>query len=184
MTSAAHVHLKKLHIGTGKCYLPGYINADIFSSVRADVYADMAALPFDRRSFTEIYCSHTLEHAHRSMVAATLTHWRDLLVDGGLLRLAVPDFGAAVEWYNRTGDLRAISGLLWGGQNHPKNNHFIGFDKKTLTEELERVGFRDVREWDWRATDHCDYDDYSQAYLPSMQKDTGLLVSLNLECNR
>lgn len=175
---------KKLHIGTGRNYIPGFTNLDIFSSVRADVYADMAALPFDRGSFSMILAVHVLEHAHRHMVLSTLTHWRDLLCEGGILRLAVPDFRACVDWYRRTDDLNAITGLLWGGQNHPKNNHFIGFDDSTLTDALTRCGFSVIRPWDWRTTEHAQYDDYSQAFLPHMDKENGTLVSLNLEAIR
>lgn len=175
---------KRLHIGCGKAYLPGFINVDIFSSVRADVYADMTALPFDRGTFDELYASHVLEHCHRHLVLATLSHWRDLLKPDGIVRIAVPDFEACVKWYNNGGSLDDITGLLWGGQNHPKNNHFIGFDIGTLTTSLHKAGFKDVKKWNWRETDHAEHDDYSQAYLPSMQKQTGLLMSLNLQARK
>lgn len=172
---------KKLHIGTGKNYLPGFTNVDIFSSVRADVYADMTALPFDRGSFDLLYASHVLEHCNRLMVLATLSHWRDLLRDDGVLRIAVPDFAKCVEWYMKGGGLPSITGLLWGGQNHPKNNHFIGFDEETLSSDLHKIGFNNVRRWDWRRTEHSEFDDYSQSFLPHLDKERGLLMSLNLE---
>ena len=41
-----------------------------------------------------------------------------------------------------------------------------------------------MREWDWRKTDHSNIDDYSQAYLPHMNKENGLLVSLNIEAKK
>lgn len=174
---------RRLHIGTGKNYLPGWVNVDIFSSVRADVYADMCSLPFDRESFDLVYACHVLEHSHRHMVLATLTHWRDLLKPGGMLRLAVPDFQACVDWYCRTSDLNSITGLLYGGQNHPKNNHFIAFDLATLTHDLVKIGFAVVNRWDWRLTDHAQFDDFSQCYLPHMRKEApgAWLMSLNLE---
>lgn len=179
--------LRKLSIGCGKAFFPreqGWTNLDLFESVQADVYADMTALPFDRNMFDLVYASHVLEHAHRRCILATLSHWRDILKPGGILRLAVPDFEACVDWYNRTKDLPSLIGLLYGGQNHPKNSHTIAFDRKTLTEALYKVGFEKVRKWEWRTTEHAEFDDYSQAYLPSMDKDRGLLVSLNLEANR
>ncbi len=171
----------KLHIGTGKNYLPGFVNVDIFSSVRADVYADMTALPFDRGSIDLIYACHVLEHAHRHMIAATLTHWRDLLKTGGTLRLAVPDFAACVKWYRATANLDQITGLLYGGQNHPKNNHFITFDEHTLANALRQVGFEKICRWDWCSTEHAQFDDFSQCFLPHMDKESGTLMSLNLE---
>lgn len=171
----------RVHVGVGKNYLPGWINIDLFSTIKADIYADMAALPLERGSIDCLYVSHALEHCQRHTVRATLSHWRDLLKPNGLLRLAVPDFGAIVKWYNQTGRLSDIMGLLYGGQNHPRNHHFIAFDCETLTEQLQEVGFSQIRYWDWRTTEHAAYDDYSQAYLPHLNKDTGLLVSLNLE---
>lgn len=175
--------LKKLQIGCGKVYLPrenGWTNLDIFSSVNADVYADMAALPFDPGTFDLIYASHVLEHSHRSTVLAILSHWRHLLKPGGILRLAVPNFAAIVDRYQQTGDLPELMGLLFGGQNHPKNVHTVAFDDETLTIALQKVGFKSVRRWDWKDTEHQDFDDYSQAYLPHMNK-TGRLMSLNVE---
>lgn len=171
----------KLHIGTGRNYLPGWTNLDIFSSVRADIYADMCALPFERGSCATIYACHVLEHAHRHMILATLTHWRDLLKEGGTLRIAVPNFAACVEWYQRTSNLDDITGLLYGGQNHPKNNHFITFDSHTLTRDLQKVGFSVVRPWVWSSTEHAQFDDFASAYLPHMDKENGLLMSLNIE---
>lgn len=171
----------RLHIGTGKNYMPGWVNVDVFSSVRADVYADMCALPFDRGTFDILYASHVLEHSQRHMILATLSHWRDLLKEGGVLRLAVPDFTACVKRYSETNNLREITGLLFGGQNHPKNNHFITFDAKTLEEDLRAVGFQVIRFWDWRKTEHSQFDDFSQAFLPHLDKENGTLVSLNME---
>ena len=104
-----------------------------------------------------------------------------MLKPNGILRLAVPDFAAIVKWYNETVDLDSVIGLLYAGQNHPRNNHFIIFDQNTLTRDLMKVGFKEVRRWNWKTTEHSEYDDYSQAYLPGFQKETGLLVSLNLE---
>lgn len=174
---------KKLNIGVGKCYLPreqGWTNVDIFSSVNADVYADMAALPFEPHSFDLLYASHVLEHSHRATVLAILSHWRHLLKPGGILRLAVPDFRAIVERYNETQKLPELLGLLYGGQNHPKNVHTVAFDFHTLSLALLNAGFKEVRTWDWKETEHKNFDDFSQAFLPHLDK-TGKLMSLNVE---
>jgi predicted SAM-dependent methyltransferase len=174
----------KVNLGCGKCYIPGWLNIDLFSTVKADIYADLSALPIERGTVSLLFCSHLLEHCQRSTIIATLSHWRDLLKDGGVLRLAVPNFKAVCEYYQKTGDLKSVLGLLYGGQNHPKNNHFITFDEASLTEALKMAGFKDIRPWDWRTTEHAAFDDFSQAYLPFMQKETGLHVSLNLEATK
>ena len=171
----------KLHIGTGNTYLPDWINVDVFSFVKADIYSNAMSLPYDRETFDIIYSSHVLEHFNRHTTLAVLGHWRDLLKVGGILRLSVPNFDAICEFYMKTGSLEAVIGLLYGGQKHLLDNHYIVFNKETLSICLQAVGFKIIREWDWRETEHKFYDDYSQAYLPHMDKDRGTHMSLNLE---
>jgi predicted SAM-dependent methyltransferase len=120
------------------------------------------------------------------MVLAALTHWRHLLKFGGVLRLAVPDFASIFERYKETDDLEEILGLLYGGQESYLNNHCIVFNSRTLRKYLETVGFRSnvIRTWDWRETEHAEYDDYSQAYLPHMDKQSGRLMSLNMQATK
>lgn len=172
---------RKLHIGAGRVYLPGFINVDIFDTHHADLYCDLTALPWEKATFNLIYASHVLEHVHRRQVTSTLYAWGQMLKPGGILRLAVPDFGAVTERYRETRNLTELLGLLYGGQNHPKNNHFIVFDHETLREHLLKAGFKKVRPWDWQKTEHTEFDDYSQCFLPHMDKDNGTLMSLNVE---
>lgn len=172
---------RKLHLGCGRVSLPGFTNVDLFDSVQADLYCDITKLPFRTGEFELIYASHVLEHVHRRMIGATLHHWVELLAPGGVLRLAVPNFKAVVRRYNETNDLEELLGLLYGGQNHPRNNHFIIFDSSTLIKHMERAGLKGMMEWNWRDTEHSTYDDYASCYLPHMQKDTGMLMSLNIE---
>ena len=55
------------------------------------------------------------------------------------------------------------------------------YDYNTLSKLLYDTGFTAVKEWDWRTTEHKEYDDHSQAYLPHMDKENGILMSLNVE---
>lgn len=173
--------IDRLHIGPGKCYLPGFLNVDLFSNVKADAYYDMTNMPYSKDMFSIIYASHVLEHCHRNCVDATLNHWVSLLKPGGIIRLAVPDFKAVCEYYSETCKLEDLMGLLYGAQDAFLNRHTIAFDQITLTRYMQRAGLTDVHIWDWRKTDHAQYDDFSQAYLPKLKKDTGKLMSLNLQ---
>jgi predicted SAM-dependent methyltransferase len=175
------VSSRRLHIGSGKCYLPGFLNVDLFSNVKADAYHDMTALPYAMGSFDLIYSSHVLEHQHRHMVLATLNHWHGLLERGGALRLAVPNFEAICAHYQTHHNLPELMGLLYGGQDSHLNRHTTTFDEFYLTDLLKKAGFVDIKWWDWRLTDHAEHDDFSQAYLPKMQKDGGRLMSLNMQ---
>ena len=174
----------KLHIGPGKAYLPGWVNVDILSTTHCDVYSNALALPYPRGSFFLIYASHVLEHFNRHLILAALTHWRDLLIPGSILRLAVPDFNAIVKQYLQNRKVEELIGLLYGGQDSHFNEHHIVFDEASLTRILQTVGFTNVREWDWHEVEHGMYDDYSQAYLPSFDKEKGRLMSLNLEAEK
>ncbi len=49
---------------------------------------------------------------------------------------------------------------------------------------LEACGFGRVRRYDWRQTLPKDYGDFSQAYVPHMDKEKGLLISLNVEADK
>lgn len=172
---------RKLHIGAGRVHLPGWINIDLFDTHHQDLYCDLTRLPWDPCSFDEIYCCHVLEHCHRRMIAATIYHWVQMLRAGGKLRLAVPNFDAVCERYADTGDLPELLGLLYGRQDHPKNNHFIVFDFNTLKRHMELAGLYNVQRWDWRETEQAHFDDFSSCYLPHMDKVHGLLMSLNLQ---
>jgi len=174
----------KLHIGPGKCFLSGWTNIDVFSFVTADIYSSALSLPYPPESFSLIYASHITEHLNRHMTLSALGHWRNLLKPGGKLRLAVPNFEAICKRYSETKDVNEVMGLLYGGQKFILDVHYSTFDKKSLTEMLNKVGFEDVREWDWRTTEHAQFDDYSQAYLPHLDKDKGMLMSLNLEATK
>ena len=60
--------------------------------------------------------------------------------------------------------------------------HKTTYDFKSLKLLLENLNMKNVIEYDWRETEHSEFDDHSQAYIPHMDKDNGTLISLNVEC--
>jgi hypothetical protein len=50
-----------------------------------------------------------------------------------------------------------------------------------LENELKLIGFDNIKEYNWKTTEHSNIDDFSQAYLPHLDKKNGMLMSLNLE---
>ena len=115
-------------------------------------------------------------------MARVLSEWLRVLKPGGRLRIAVPDFASLCEIYQREKKLELVVGALFGRQDYLYNIHYNVFDFPTLSRMLEGVGFSDVNRYDWRKTEHADIDDYSQAYIPHMDKEHGIQVSLNIEC--
>ena len=175
----------KLHLGCGNRFIPGFFHVDYMDYPHVDRRGPVEDLTFLKDESVElIYASHILEHFGRHEVERVLREWRRVLQPGGILRLSVPDFRAVVELYEKEGLQNGFSGLvglICGGQRHPLDFHRVIFDQPFLTSLLTKAGFSGVRTWDWRTTEHAKVDDYSQAHIPHMDKDTGRLVSLNLE---
>jgi predicted SAM-dependent methyltransferase len=178
----------KLHLGCGKRFIPGFCHIDAQAAPHVDIVAQVEDLSFiPSETIDLIYASHVLEHFGRWEFRLVLAEWRRVLKPGGVLRIAVPDFAACATLYYEHGledGLNGLIGLISGGQRNPYDLHKMIFDEALLSRELLLVGFRSVRRWDWRTTEHAAIDDYSQAYIPHLNKDTGMLVSLNLEAER
>jgi len=184
--SATRVHPAarplRLHLGCGPRHLPGFYHVDLVALAHIDHVGAVDKLDHIASDSVElIYASHVLEHFGRYEVFDVLSEWYRVLKPGGILRVAVPDFAVAARFYLGHGDIRGVLGLIMGGQTTAYDFHRVIFDQTSLGELLDDVGFREIRLYDWRRTEHAWLDDYSQAYLPHMDKSGGTLVSLNVE---
>jgi len=111
------------------------------------------------------------------------------LKKNGILRLAVPNFEALISVYQNTEEIEKILGPLYGKWNVNNSDyiyHKTVYDNKSLTSLLQQLGFREIKQWDWRQVfkNNPEYDDHSQAYFPHMDKENGILISLNIECKK
>lgn len=173
----------KLHLGCGKRYIPGYVHIDAVDYPHVDHVATIDNLSFiPDNSVQVIYNCHVLEHFKRKEVERVLREWFRILKPEGVLRISVPDFAKLSELYQRYGKLDMVIGALFGRGDYLYNIHYNVFDFNSLSEALKKVGFNNVQRYDWRSTEHADMDDYSQAYVPHMDKENGTLISLNVEC--
>jgi len=176
--------LLKLHLGCGTKYIPGFVHIDVIEAAHIHHQSSVCELPYPDKSVYLIYASHLLEHFGRWELHDVLQEWFRVLMPGGILRLAVPDFAACARIYYEEGlkdGLSGLIGLICGGQRNKYDFHKMIFDEPFLTKLLQDVGFIEVRRWDWRLTEHANIDDYSQAYIPHLDKEHGMLMSLNLE---
>lgn len=181
----------QLHLGCDKRYIPGFVHVDLADFPHIDYRHDVHTLPmFEDNSVDLIYACHVIEYFDRIEVLEVLREWLRVLKPGEVLRLAVPDFAALVEVYQKYGDLSLIHGPLYGRWVIPTDTgeqiiyHRTVYDFDALRSVLESVGFQNAHRYDWRETIHKDYDDYSQAYIPHMDKEHGLLISLNVEAEK
>lgn len=175
----------KLHLGCGKRFIKGFVHIDILDYPHIDHISSIDNLSFIvDNSVDLIYNCHVLEHFKINDVARVVKEWNRVLKPNGLLRSSVPDFKRICKVYTNTENLDLVKGPVFGRQDYLYNIHYNIFDKKSLTTLFEENNFYNVREYDWRETEHAEVDDYSQAYIPHMDKENGTLISLNLECNK
>lgn len=181
--------LTKLHLGCGKCYLNGFVHIDLCDLPHIDYQSPVEDLSmFADDTAQLVYASHVLEYFDRVQVKDVLQEWHRVLKSGGILRLAVPDFEALTQVYAEYGDLNLIHGPLYGRWEIEGAGkvvyHKTVYDFPSLKHVLEEAGYTSIRKWDWQAVftnEYAGFDDYSQAYIPHMDKDNGLLISLNVE---
>lgn len=180
--------LLKLHLGSWKRDIPGFVNVDIVDLPHIHhkrAVDDLSVFPNNAAEL--IYASHVFEYFDREEGARVLKEWYRVLAPDGVLRLAVPEFPKLVEVYRTTDDISKILGPLFGRMtiSTPTGEkviyHKTVYDFASLKTILESAGFKNVHRYDWQKTIHKDYDDHSQAYFPHMDKKNGLLLSLNVE---
>ena len=194
----------KLHLGCGeKDFGEDWIHIDGGDFPHSHSH-DVTQLPFEDNSVDLIYASHLLEYFDREEAVEVLSEWRRVLRyppggPGGVLRLAVPDFETMVILYlwKKEYKLESFLGPLYGKINmetvHMEDNRFkesktvyhkTTYDLDSLEELLKSVGMENIHKYSWRETEHSEFDDHSQAFLPHMDKEKGILISLNVECTK
>ena len=148
-------------------------------------YYDITKLNFEDNCIDLIYASHVIEYFDRDEVIELLKEWKRVLVDKGTLRIAVPDFFQISKLYSdKKYPLDNFVGPLYGKMKMKEQliYHKTVYDFISLKRLLSDIEFKKIHQFDWRETEHSIYDDHSQAYLPHMDKDSGVLISLNVEC--
>jgi predicted SAM-dependent methyltransferase len=173
-----------LHIGCGKRDFGRdwvHIDAADFPHVTSK---DIWLNDVEDDSVDLIYACHFIEYFDRDEALDLLSRWHRVMKRDATIRLAVPDFTELCRAVQLKGfTLQDILGPLYGKMR--VNDQFIYhktvYDFHDLRDLLIRAGFSNVKKYDWRKTEHGKFDDHSQAYLPKMAKDTGMLISLNVE---
>ncbi len=166
----------KLHLGCGKRdFGPTWVHIDKadFPHVK---YKDVTKLPFETGTVDVIYACHLIAYFDREEIIPILKEWKRVLIPGGVLRLATPDFRAMAKMYLRENcsNLNQFLGPLYGKMEGIY--HKTTYDLYSLIELLASVGFKDIRKYDRFKTDHARHDDHSAAMID------GNLISLNIQC--
>ncbi len=178
--------LIQLNLGCYNKKLPGFVNVDIRKDVEPDVVDNALTLStFKSDSVDLIYSCHMLEHLNYQDTEKALIRWLEVLKPKGILRLSVPDLERICAHYIYYKDLATLKHMLYGSQRHDFDYHLNGWDFESLKKKLLEHGLTNVVRWDWKTTLPHNYcDDYSQAYYPHMDKEHGMLMSLNVEATK
>ena len=180
--------MKKINMGCGwRNFGPSWIHIDSgdYDHLDYDSITDLSQ--FKDNSIDLIYASHVIEYFDREQISSLLVEWHRILKPNGSLRIAVPNFkNISKLYYEGKYPLDSFLGLLYGKMPMGDQTiyHKTVYDYTSLKVILESASYKNVRTYDWKYTDHSCFDDHSQAYLPHMDKDNGILMSLNVECNK
>jgi hypothetical protein len=136
----------RLNLGAGHIAQTGYLNVDARPLEGIDVVADVAHLPFEKGSLSEVYSSHMLEHFPVEALRSTLMpYWVSLLRPGGAFVAVVPDMETMIsEYIAGTFTFEELREVTYGSQEYDGDFHYTGFSQASLRALFEEAGLLDV----------------------------------------
>jgi len=178
----------KLHLGCGwRNFGKDWIHVDNGDYNHLDYNCNVSLLPFNNNFADIIYASHVIGYFDRDEIIDVFKEWYRVLKPNGVLRIATPDIESISNLYNNKNyQIENFLGPIFGKMKMGNNiiYHKTIYDFDSLKNILNGINFKNVKKYDWRNTDHSQFDDHSQSYLPHMNKKNGQLISLNIECNK
>ena len=157
------------------------------------LYGDIVrGLPVGNESCKGVYCSHVLEHLALKDFRAALRNTRQMLMEGGVFRMVLPDLEANIATYvgntsadacseflratmlGRTERATGLRGLVVGVLGN--SEHQWMWDYKGLAHELSQVGFRDVR--------RANYGDSNDPSFQEVEQPDRWEGCLGIECRK
>jgi len=125
-------------------------------------YGDIVkGLPIADESVELLYCSHVLEHITLEELRIALKNCYRHLQLGGIFRLVVPDLEVMAKTYinsNTSEAAHEFMRITWLGKEHRQrdivsflkdwlagNNHLWMYDYNSLSLELSKAGFQNIR---------------------------------------
>ncbi len=135
---------RKLNLGCGDDYRPGYINTDKFGEV-LDLKADALNIPFEPDCLDEIYASQLIEHFDYIHCKYLLSEWFVTLKPGGKLIIETPDLKRSYKKLTSADKDELGKRYQWMyGIDSTGMQHKIGFTYNILKDLLGEIGFVDI----------------------------------------
>lgn len=156
-------------------------------------YGDIVnGLPEIENSIDGIYCSHVLEHLSYEDFLQAIKNTYKILKSGGIFRCVVPDLKHAAEEYLKNFERDSnpaqnfMTSTMLGVENRNKSifgtlvslfgnsKHLWMWDDKSLTQELDKVGFINCR--------NCSFNDSSDIHFKYVEEQSRFLNAVAIEC--
>lgn len=137
---------RKLHIG-GEVRTPGWQILNVRPGDHVDIVGDLRKLDhLPDQSYDVIYSSHVIEHfGYQTELPLVLKTLRRLLAKGGKFILSVPDLEILCRLFvdpSLTGQERFhVMRMMFGGQMHGFDYHYVGLNWEFLKDYLHHAGF-------------------------------------------
>lgn len=137
----------KLDIGAGATGwqqepLDEWVHLDFADQPHIEIVADFADIPLENGACKEIFIGDIIEHVPAWRYDEVLTEWHRILEPGGVIRGRCPNGDRAMRAYvSGEIDFAEAKLSLYGWADHPLQQHYACFDKKSLTELLAKYGF-------------------------------------------
>ena len=162
---------RRLHLGCGGDYWPGYVNVDASPASQADLCLDFTGLraAFEDGSIAEVSMIHSLSYLRLWQARDLFRDLHALMEPGGRLILELPDLAKcashALASSGRLDDyLEGVRGLYAFDLNEIAakamfTTYAFGWSSWHLKLELEEAGFRDVTVMDPQTHDRRTWRD-------------------------
>lgn len=148
----------KLNLGCGKRKMKGYLGVDLNPDVKPDIVDHMILLKTIKpNSVDEIKSQSSFEHITYADAIKALKRWHEVLKPGGILSIEFPDFVKSFKMTQSKNPVERKYG--WFGVYGDAKNLFLmhkhGWTLKTITKELQKVGFKKIWTADLERKNKC-----------------------------
>lgn len=156
----SNTKVPKLQIGCGWNHLKGWLNTGItYEECQGGVYLDAGKpFPFPNESFDFVFSEHLFEHLTYPQAMNMLKESYRVLKPGGVIRIATPNLQFLIGLYQEpkkpihkeyieytaTKEWLPPTPVFVINRFHTAWGHQIVYDKETLSDLLEKVGYKDL----------------------------------------
>lgn len=156
-------------------------------------YGDIVkGLPLSNNSVDMVFCSHMLEHLSLNDFRMALKNTLNILKEGGVFRLVVPDLKQLAENYLNSNDedasIQFVRNTLMGEEGRSQglrsaafnllgnSKHLWMWDFISVQYELDLAGFVMIRE--------CKYGDADDAMFKLVEDENRFMQAVCVECRK